>query len=520
MRTPSVPVTDVDAAFEYVDALRTDPRGANPDGWRVDWDDGPWPVKVYAGGRRTRPAAALNRLLANGLAITTARIDQRGALPTSPEQPVPIRRGAAVLTRRAVPSGGAMYPTEAYVVTRAAPAAYHYDPYRHELLDLAHPAPLPALADAVLLTDGVPAVTVVLGFRFWKNFYKYGDFAYRLGALDVGVVVGRLLRLGAAGFGRADLLVDFDDRRLNALLGLDGEQESCYAVLCLGDRAPVPDARVHPVSAPPVVVERSSRVRRSARFAAAHTAASAGSGVPPAMSPSTAERIADVPVAVADPLPLPEPAAVAGLDPAVLVRRTSNGHLFTGRPAPASALATVLRYACDAIAGFGLRCADPLADLPDLYCAVNRVSGVPAGWYRVALDGGCLVPVGAGGDPACGRTLQRALFAGTVNLELAAFTVHVASEVDFRGASRGVREYRVRQMAAGVAVEAVTVACVATGLGSHPLLGFDANVVDDRYGLPGTGRGVQIQIAAGPVRPAPTPEVPVRHVLTDHRGGS
>ena len=28
---------------------------------------------------------------------------------------------------------------------------------------------------------------------FWKNFYKYNNFAYRLQGLDAGVLIGQLL---------------------------------------------------------------------------------------------------------------------------------------------------------------------------------------------------------------------------------------------------------------------------------------------------------------------------------------
>ncbi|MBA2696828.1 MAG: hypothetical protein H0U62_13540, partial [Actinobacteria bacterium] len=51
--TPVPDMSDVDADLRaHLATLRLDPRSANPAGWRVDWDDGPWPVTVRTGGTR------------------------------------------------------------------------------------------------------------------------------------------------------------------------------------------------------------------------------------------------------------------------------------------------------------------------------------------------------------------------------------------------------------------------------------------------------------------------------------
>jgi hypothetical protein len=87
--------------------------------------------------------------------------------------------------------------------------------------------------------------------------------------------------------------------------------------------------------------------------------------------------------------------------------------------------------------------------------------------------------------------------------------VHPAADRDFRLAGRGVRGYREQQLGVGVAVEAVTLAAAAAGLGSHPLLGFDVARLDRRYGLAGGSRSVLAQVCVGAVRPDPNWEVSV-----------
>ncbi|HEY0639634.1 MAG TPA: SagB/ThcOx family dehydrogenase, partial [Pseudonocardiaceae bacterium] len=236
MRTLSAPArnltADDDAVRTHLAGLRLDPRSANPPGWRVDWEDGPWPVTVRAGGARLPLRGGsgdplmdrVDRLLRGTFALGRVRFDPRGGLPATPEDPLPRHRGPRVTARRPIPSGGSMYPTEAYLLLAGPDRLCHHDPYRHELLDLGHPAPSAAVWAAV--GDGPPApALLVLTHRFWKNFYKYGEFAYRLGAVDVGVALGRALRLGAAAFGRARLYPDLDDDALAACLGVDPADE-------------------------------------------------------------------------------------------------------------------------------------------------------------------------------------------------------------------------------------------------------------------------------------------------------
>lgn len=463
MRSPSVPVTD-----GFTTALRENPREVNPADWRVDWHRAPWSVKVYADADRVPLGAVdpLGRLLRLGFGVTRVRFDPAGGRPPTPRDPVPA--APRYLTRRPVPSGGGMYPTEVYVLRDQR--AYHYDPYRHELVDLRRPAPATGTAAALVLTN-----------RPGKNYFKYGDFAARLGAVDAGVVLGRAVRLGQAGFGRADLRLDFADERLNALLGLDGAEETALAVLGLGHPSGA-DPAPPPVGEAPTAVERRSPVPVSARFDALRRAAYRRT--PPEPGPDRG-----------DPAPEAPP-----LDPAALLRRTSNGRLFTGGPVPRAALTRVLDEAAAALellrwSGHGLLGADV-----DLRCAVHAVEGVAPGWYDRDL-------VGAPGEVA--RVLQAALFAETYNLDLAAFTVHVVAATDHRAAGRGERGYREQQMAVGAAVDAVAVAAAALGLGSHPVLGFDAPRVDRAYGLVGTGLGAHAQISVGAVRPASVVEVTV-----------
>jgi SagB-type dehydrogenase family enzyme len=506
MRTAPVPLalSTVDSAgvdagerlHTHLRSLRDDPLSANPAGWQVDWAAGPWPVKVYTGAVRTPldRDTGVGRLLFYSFAVSRVRFDPRGGLPPTPDAPVRVHQGTPLVTRRPIPSGGAMYPTEAYLVSGGR--VRHYDPYRHELVDLRRAAaPVAAALPARLAGSRL----LVLTDRFAKNVHKYGEFAYRLGAVDVGVAVGRVLRLARAGFDGVEVLTGFDDAALHAALGLAGAEEAPYAVVTLGADAPLVSTAGLPDLDPPSTVQRTTRTVQPVMLAAVHEAAATRCPAP-GTRPRPPGAADGRRTALAPALP------VDLTDPETLLRRSSNGARFTGEPMTAGQLSTVLRAA--ALASAGLRSAGGDLDDADitLRCAVHRVGGTRPGWYAYLPARHELVLLTE--SDASAADLQDALFSASLNIELAACTVHVAGWLDHRSRGAGVRGYREQQLAVGVAVEALTTAAEAAGAGSHPVLGFDARAVDDRYGLL-DGRGALAQVSIGLVRPDPSWEVTV-----------
>ncbi|HXT93793.1 MAG TPA: SagB/ThcOx family dehydrogenase [Trebonia sp.] len=142
--------------------------------------------------------------------------------------------------RRAIPSGGGLYPTELYVLPLGMsdlPAgAYHYDA-RHHLLSrfLDEPAE-PVLARACFA--GAAVTTASLAFAvsvtFERQSIKYGERAYRFALMECGhlaqnlLLVGTALGLGTLPFG------GFLDDELNGYLHLDGTREAVLYVLFIG----------------------------------------------------------------------------------------------------------------------------------------------------------------------------------------------------------------------------------------------------------------------------------------------
>ena len=83
-------------------------------------------------------------------------------------------------------------------------------------------------------TVGFLIVALALSAVFWRSRFKYGLRGYRFVLLEAGHAVQNLL-LCAAGLGIAALPVGgYYDRRLEALLDLDGVDEAVVYLVCLG----------------------------------------------------------------------------------------------------------------------------------------------------------------------------------------------------------------------------------------------------------------------------------------------
>ena len=144
--------------------------------------------------------------------------------------------------RRPVPSGGALYPLELYVlaldVDGVDPGVHHYNPYRHRLetigplhrSDVAQTLVEPGLADCA-------SALVVVTAMFWRTRFKYGLRGYRFALLEAGHVMQNAV-LAAAALGiAARPLGGYYDRLLDALVGADSLDEASVYALLLGGAA-------------------------------------------------------------------------------------------------------------------------------------------------------------------------------------------------------------------------------------------------------------------------------------------
>jgi SagB-type dehydrogenase family enzyme len=143
--------------------------------------------------------------------------------------------------RRTIPSAGALYPLEVYVVANriegVATGIHHFDPFGHslELLAVDVDRLQSALVDPNLAST--PAVLAITGV-FWRSRFKYGQRGYRFTLLEAGHALQNAL-LTAAALGLAALPIGgYYDAIVDEILGLNGVDESTIYLLAVGSEAP------------------------------------------------------------------------------------------------------------------------------------------------------------------------------------------------------------------------------------------------------------------------------------------
>ena len=142
---------------------------------------------------------------------------------------------------RTAPSAGALYPVETYVcaarVEGLEPGVYHWELPEERLALVAARDDVAAAAQAACLDQemvGRAAVTFIWSAIWGRSARKYGDRALRYVYLDAGHLAENL-HLAAAGLGLGACMIGaFLDDEMNALAGVDGEEESVVYAACVG----------------------------------------------------------------------------------------------------------------------------------------------------------------------------------------------------------------------------------------------------------------------------------------------
>ncbi|MCH7738110.1 MAG: SagB/ThcOx family dehydrogenase, partial [Chloroflexi bacterium] len=140
---------------------------------------------------------------------------------------------------RAAASAGALYPIELYLVCGDLPGlaagVYHYAPAGNALTQLRigdfRGNLAAASADDTLAS--LPA-TIVSTAVFWRSAWKYRNRGYRYCFWDNGTVLANLLATANSLGQPARVLAGFIDRDVDAILGVDSEQEASTCLVALG----------------------------------------------------------------------------------------------------------------------------------------------------------------------------------------------------------------------------------------------------------------------------------------------
>jgi len=497
-----------------------------PPDWVVDWNDAPLAYKLYRGNlsiqlssdvpltlREVQYGKPSLRTVGHILWFTYG-ITQYSEYGATNEGPYEMSHSIYSI-RRIPPSGGSLYPSEVYVYLKLSElpeGVYHYDAAHHRL-HLLRQGNFDCYLDRAM--GSLEAMNTCIGAVFvstmyWKNFFKYNYFSYRLQALDAGVVIGQLLE-SVKWFGLSSRVhYQYLDRAINHLLGLNERDESVYAIISLATVPVIPSMRKEQV---PVVTDQelvgelpvlSSDVYRRTKRTKPFPLLIQMNNAARQESTSTFRRLETDVIEQsgslrAHVLPL---TGRLNYDFAEACRnRYSPEQEYSLRTVEEWKIATLL---LESTSSFQYR-----NDLDhELRNGLPRISlvgcfygcqSIPDGAYRYDYSSHALRQIRAGDQRPF---LQRAMSYPNINLNQVPICLHVEGGKDHLYKELGYRGYRIQQMEVGMLVQRILLTASATGWGTRPLLGFDTRACEQIYGLdtnsPST---LLIQLPIGPCRP-------------------
>ncbi len=473
-------------ARRYHDITAHSPASVRASGHTLDWDNKPFPFKVYTdipglhlprevdvlatpalaaiAGEGAAPPRGLTLAALASLLYYAAGVTKRKTYP-----------GGGDVLFRAAASTGALYQTEVYVVAGdvegLAPGVYHFCPGDFALRQLRGEDARGALAEAA--ADATPArraATLVLSAIVWRNAWKYRARAYRHLFWDGGTLAANALAAGAAlGLGPR-LLTGFVDADVHRVLGVDGAREVAVALVTVGPETPPapPTPPLAPIEHPTLPLSRREvdepLVTEAHAASALATAADVRrwrDGRPPA-APPVGDR----------PIPLPPPDPRAGRVLGETIQRRGSTRRFGHAPIDLAELGAALWATARPLP------ADVPTGLVDIYISAHAVTGLPAGTYLYRPDGHALAPLDAGDfrRQAAFLTLEQPLGGD------AAATLFFLAPLDGVLAAFGERGYRLVNLEAGLAGGRAYLAAYALGFGATGLTFYDGEVV--RFFLP------------------------------------
>ncbi|MFD2445198.1 SagB family peptide dehydrogenase [Bacillus sp. CGMCC 1.16607] len=512
----------------FLHQLHFDTDKIFPPNWQVDWEDAPLPYKLYRGLPEISLTAdvplTLNRREAHqnpsivdlghflwfvyGLTQYSQVLSSEGAMEKA--------KSFVQSKRRFVPSGGALYPNELYVYLKlddVPKGIYHYDVAHHRLV-LVREGNYDSYLSRSLKND-LPITdcfgTVFISTMFWKNFYKYNNFSYRLQGLDAGVLIGQLLEVANRMGFYPRVCYQFLDQSINHLLGLSEQEESVYAVIPLSiDQSIHCTTRDHNreemVSATELCRElpllKHTTYKRSKRVIDYPTLRKLNEVSMFETTKSFVEVKKNNSKKLSSSMEmilLPYTNRFTYDFVSVCRERHSPDIDFIIGKVSQTQLSTLLKETLSFAYQNDLD--DKQGDIEDrvsLYGSFYNVEGVPDGAYSYDQGNHALIRITPGDYR---QFLHFGLTLPNVNLNQVPLCMHVVGNRDHLVEKLGYRGYRIQQMEAGILVQRMLLVSCALGMGGHPLLGFDANQCDELYKIHSKGKTSLIQIPVGPYRP-------------------
>ncbi|HEY2104976.1 MAG TPA: SagB/ThcOx family dehydrogenase, partial [Candidatus Binataceae bacterium] len=255
------PNRQTDAARLYHEVTRHSYTSVRTDGHVLDWDNRPFPFKIYPHAAALALPRDLNLSPMPALDAISGRANVDPQTPLDLERLTRVLFCAGGLTRkrrvgredyhfRAAASAGALYPIEIYLAggpdtEGLEPGLYHFSPADLKLRGLRRGDWRAVIARACAMRPWIAnaRVILILSGIFWRSAWKYRARCYRYCFWDAGTMLANVLAAADAEGLRTEVIVNFADAAIERLLGVDGEREGSLCLVAIGQGTPSSDDR-------------------------------------------------------------------------------------------------------------------------------------------------------------------------------------------------------------------------------------------------------------------------------------
>ena len=390
-------------------------------------------------------------------------------------------------------SGGGLYPVQLYLVAgqqqQMGAGVYHYSAAQHGLVPVRYGDWTSKITQSIAGNSASASCSLylLLSVDFWANCFKYHNFGYHVCSEDVGVMLATLsLGCEALGISQGSSLV-FDDSLANSVIGANGESESVFAVVGLGQTRAATEARGkeagHEKSGVQKPWQRSRHINIPRELVEVHRLTLLGSDrVKTAQPANRTEPLVkeNTPCGVtAQPFSGLKDSVRNALPSVLLARRSAWCSMHGASKVKAAAIQELLQFVSDQIRSSNVR--EPLPENSlQLAVQVNGVDGLRNGAYQWEPRTNSLQPI-----PSKPPEVWQSTYSMTnYNIDEAACILFVSGVLPKVVERYGARGYRILNAYVGMVAQLTYVGAAASKLDCGAVLGVRAQQVKQVLLLP------------------------------------
>lgn len=232
------------SALEFHDKTKHSPENIRKSGWRMNFENKPFPFKVYTDENPiflpndfTLPEYNGLQALIKHTTLSESIKVNKSLLTTLLFYTGGVSRIMHNHFMRTASATGALYPIEIYVVVQHTQdikdGVYHFSVGDFSLSLLRKGNYQSFVAQNTSDPDSImrSSITIILSSYGWKNSWKYQTRSYRHWYWDGGVMLANLLACSNTINVESKVITAFIDDKINKLIGLHDNQEAVIAIV-------------------------------------------------------------------------------------------------------------------------------------------------------------------------------------------------------------------------------------------------------------------------------------------------